>query len=107
MHAGSLAQKTEKRKSREIAALCRMHGWSFCPFVVEVFGAWGGQARHFLQRLAKLLALTHGISTKEAALRCRGQIAASVLRSVGRQLERAFGEVAEGASGPPADTYSL
>ena len=107
VQAGSLARKTEQRKIRESSALCRRHGWNFCPFVVEVFGAWGGQARHFLHHLASRLALQQGIPRKEAALSCRGRIAASILLSIGRQLERGFSVTVEVAPSPPAEGCCL
>ena len=75
--------------------------------MVEVFGAWGGQARCLLYALANRLALVQGMSPSETALLCRRRIAASVLGSVASKLERGFTGGGEEAGGSSADHCCL
>ena len=67
----------------------------------------GGQARRLLHGLANRLMLVQGTPPREAALLCRERIAASVLRSVARQLERGFTAGGEEAGGSSADQCCL
>ena len=87
---GKQAKTVELRKSLTEASLCNKVGWEFCPFVVETFGAWGGQARHFVQRLVKRRALVLETGMGESAREVTGRIAAALFRSIARQLERGF-----------------
>ena len=71
-------------------ASCRRQGWSFCPFVVEAMVAWGGRAKHLTELLTQKYALRQQCSMKEAGEACRTRLQLSLLRSLSRQLERAF-----------------
>lgn len=68
--------------------------------VLETTGAWGGRANHLIQRLIILHALRNKCNKSEAAVICRGRLCVSLFQSIGRQLERGFGDpgtVLEGA----------
>ena len=58
---GKLARQVENQKVRARLPVCRRLGWSFCPFVLEAAGAWGGKARHLTQ-----------LNTQKYALSCCG-----------------------------------
>ena len=87
---GKLARQTENSKVRARLPACRRLGWSFCPFVVEAMGAWGGKAQHLAQMLTQKYALKHQCTKKEASAVCRTRLQLSLLRSLSRQLERAY-----------------
>ena len=87
---GKLARQTENSKVRARMPACRRQGWSFCPFVVEAMGAWGGRAKNLTQLLTQKYALRQQCSMKEAGEACRTRLQLSLLRSLSRQLERAF-----------------
>ena len=54
VHVGKLAKQTERRKVQENGAACRRMGWICSPFVLEVFGAWGGKANRLMQQIIRL-----------------------------------------------------
>ena len=87
---GKLARQTENSKVRARMPACRRLGWSFCSFVMEAAGTWGGKAKHVTQLLTQKYALRQQCSRKEAGNACRTRLQLSLLRSLSRQLERAF-----------------
>ena len=54
---GKLARQVENQKVRARLLACRRLGWSFCPFVVEALGGWGGKATHLVQMITRRYAL--------------------------------------------------
>ena len=96
VYPGKLARQTENSKVRARLPACRRLGWSFCPFVVEATGTWGGKAKHLAQLVTNKYALKHGCSKKEAGVVCKTRLQLSLLRSLSRQLERAFPSPLEG-----------
>ena len=87
---GKLARQVENQKVRARLPACRRLGWSFCPFVIEATGAWGGKAKHLTQLIVQKYALRHQSSMKEAGMVCKTRLQLSLLRSLSRQLERGF-----------------
>ena len=90
VHPGKLARQVENHKVRARVPACRRLGWSFCPFVLEATGAWGGKAKQLTQLMTQKCALRHECSRKEAGIACRTRLHLSLLRSLARQLERGF-----------------
>ena len=64
--------------------------YSFCPFAIEATGTWGGKARYLTQLLIQKYDLRQQCSKKEAGNVCRTVLQLSILRSLCRQLERAY-----------------
>ena len=87
---GKLARQTETSKVRVRMPACRRLGWSFCPFAIEATVTWGGKARYLTQMLMQKYTLRPQCSKKEANNVCRTRLQLSLLRSLSRQLERAY-----------------
>ena len=68
---GKLARQVENQKVHARMPACRRMGWSFCPFVIEATGAWGGKARHLTQLVTHKHALRYQCLLKEAGTLCR------------------------------------
>ena len=108
VHPGKLARQTETTKVRMRMPACRQVSWSFCPFVAETVGRWGGKGQHLLQDVMRRWSLAHHCCMKEAAVACRTRLHASLIRSLARQLERGFPAADAAVVGrEAADLYSF
>jgi hypothetical protein len=104
---GKCAATVESTKDRQRRQLCLQHNWEYTPFVLETVGTWGGKARCLLQKLIKLAAWKKSIPYPDAAILCRGRLAAALTLGIARQLDRAFPEHLAEVAGPSSEMWEL
>ena len=75
--------------------------------MLETVGTWGGKARCLLQKLIKLAAWKKSIPYPDAAILCRGRLAAALTLGIARQLDRAFPEHLAEVAGPSSEMWEL
>ena len=90
--------RQEVEKSTLYGATCQRLGWNFAPFVVDVWGGLGPQARKFMGTLVKMIAgEKEGWQRREAEAGVWQELGMALARELGRQLawHAHAGEVAE------------
>ena len=91
--AGSAAQERAEAKREYYHEGCRSAGWDFSPCVVETTGAWGSTAQASINKVARRIAVTSGIPTKQVAAEIWTDASMVIARSVGVSLARCAPQV--------------
>ena len=82
--------QVENQKECARLLACRL-GWSFCPFILEATGVWGGKSKPLTHWISQKYALRHGCSAKEAGIVCRTRLQLSVVGSLAQASHLAPG----------------
>ena len=84
---GKWRQKQEEEKENLYAPACRRLGWTFVPFVVDVWGGLGEKAKAFMGALLKaILGQREGWQRRHMEASVWQELSVALARELGRQL---------------------